>query len=201
MDYAALQSSIADWLLRADLTAQIRTFISLAEARMNRDSRLRVREGITRGTISVTSLFVPLPSDFARMINIEDENGRPLEYRSPQELDRVRSTGATGRPLFYSVIGSDLEVVPEQTACDLSAIYFRKIPALSDSVTTNWLLDVAPDLYLYASLVESAPFLKDDERVALWDALYSNRCMDFAKSSEEDQYAGSPLIVSSGAIG
>lgn len=39
-DYATLQQAIADWLARADLTAQIPTFIQLAEQRFARDLRV-----------------------------------------------------------------------------------------------------------------------------------------------------------------
>jgi len=40
-DYASLQAEVAGWLARADLTSQIPTFIQLAEARFNRDVRVR----------------------------------------------------------------------------------------------------------------------------------------------------------------
>ena len=46
---------------------------------------------------------------------------------------------------------------------------------MSDTNPTNEYLDVCPDLVLYASLAESAPFLMDDPRLATWDGLYTNR--------------------------
>jgi hypothetical protein len=49
--------------------------------------------------------------------------------------------------------------------------YYAKIPALSDAATTNWLLGVAPDVYLYGSLMEAAPYLDDDARVQTWGGL------------------------------
>ena len=37
---------------------------------------------------------------------------------------------------------------------------------------TNWLTEYAPDLLLYAALLEAAPFLKKDERIGTWQAMY-----------------------------
>jgi len=47
-------------------------------------------------------------------------------------------------------------------------IYRKNIPALSVTNTTNWLLALAPDLYLYGALLESAPYIKEDARIQTW---------------------------------
>jgi len=65
------------------------------------------------------------------------------------------------------------------------------LPALSDSNTSNWLLDLAPDAYLYASLLESAPFLRDDERLQTWTALYGAAVNQLNKVSERGTHGGS----------
>ena len=36
----------------------------------------------------------------------------------------------------------------------------------------NWLTEYAPDVLLYASLLEALPFLKNDERVQMWQGMY-----------------------------
>ena len=38
----------------------------------------------------------------------------------------------------------------------------------------NWLLTMAPDLYLYGALMEAAPYLKEDGRIQTWAAGLSN---------------------------
>ena len=45
--------------------------------------------------------------------------------------------------------------------------YYQKIPALSGSVTTNWLLAKSPETYLYAALIEGAIYLRDEDSGAL----------------------------------
>lgn len=202
--YSELQTAIGNWLNRGDLTDRIPEFIALAEARMNRDNRLRVEDAVIRATLSVSGQFTTLPTGFQRMINCELQVTpvQALEYKTPQAMDAVRSADATGRPRFYCVHGAELELAPAPDGTyTLGLIYYRNIPALSDSDTTNWLLTAAPDLYLYASLSESAPFQKDDERVALWESIYNQRAQQYQESSEADQTAGSPLVMTSANIG
>lgn len=202
--YAQLNTAVAEWLLRDDLTARIPTFIALAEARMNRDSRLRTKDSIVRGTLAVSSQFTTLPTAFRRMVNIEYQTTpvRALELRTPQQMDMIRASNPTGTPYYYCVHGTELEVVPVPEAeVTLGLIYYSGITALSDSNTSNWLLAAAPDIYLYATLLQSSPYLKEDERVALWASLYDQLCNEYQQSSEADQSAGAPIIVTSGAIG
>ena len=47
-------------------------------------------------------------------------------------------------------------------------VYWAKVTPLSDSAPTNWLLTESPEVYLFGALCEATPFIKEDERVALW---------------------------------
>lgn len=202
--FSELKTAAANWLNRADLTSRIPEFIAMAEARMNRDRRLRVIDSIARDTLSVSSQFTSLPSDFGQMINCEYQGDpvQPLTYATPQQMDSLRNAGFTGNPMHYSVLGNELEVVPVQSsAVTLGLVYFKRIVALSDSATSNWLLAAAPDIYLYATLSESAPFLHEDERVQVWESIYNQRCDGYHQSSETDTVAGSPLVVRGVTIG
>jgi hypothetical protein len=44
---------------------------------------------------------------------------------------------------------------------------------LSPQNQTNWLTDYAPDVLLYAILLEAVPFLKNDERIPVWESAYA----------------------------
>ncbi len=50
--------------------------------------------------------------------------------------------------------------------------YYQIPPLLSDAVQTNWIAQYAPQLLLYATLLEASPFLKNDERIATWQSMY-----------------------------
>lgn len=59
-----------------------------------------------------------------------------------------------------------------ETAQTLEILYYEQPRLLDDDFQTNWLTDYAPDVLLYATLLEATPFLKKDERIATWQNLY-----------------------------
>ncbi len=47
------------------------------------------------------------------------------------------------------------------------------MPALLDEDSqTNWLTENAPEVLLYGTLLEATPFLKNDERIPVWQNMY-----------------------------
>ena len=171
--YAELQSSIADWLLRDDLTSVIPTFISLAEAKFNR--RIRDYRMVKRATAEVDTAYFAIPSDWQENIRFQ-LNTSPittLEYVTPdQAAEEKRLYNSSGRPAFFTMIGDQFQIVPApDSTYDAELTYYAKIPALSGSNTSNWLLEKAPDIYLYAALMEAAPYLDDDARVQVWGGM------------------------------
>ena len=171
--YAELQSSIADWLLRDDLTSVIPTFISLAEAKFNR--RIRDYRMVKRATAEVDTAYFAIPSDWQENIRFQ-LNTSPittLEYVTPdQAAEEKRLYNSSGRPAFFTMIGDEFQIVPApDSTYDAELTYYSKIPALSASNTSNWLLTKAPDIYLYGALMEAAPYLDDDARIQVWGGL------------------------------
>lgn len=171
---------------------------------MNRDPRLRVIDAVTRATLSVSSQFTALPTDFGAMINCELQVTPvlPMEYATPQQLDVIRNRTPTGNPAYFGIVNNDLEVAPvPASAVTLGLIYYRRIASLSAANTANWLLAVAPDLYLYAALIEASPYLHEDERVPVWESQYERRADAYRMSSERDQLPDAPLVMRGTVIG
>ena len=78
---------------------------------------------------------------------------------------------ATGYPTAYTIVGSNLYLSPvPDSAYTLRMVYQQKVPALSSG--TNWLMTNFPAVYLYASLCAAAPYLKDDNRLPVWEQIY-----------------------------
>ena len=61
--------------------------------------------------------------------------------------------------------------------------------------TDNWLLLEAPDVYLYGALLHSAPYLADDQRVAVWAQLYGAAVQRLNEVSEDARFSGSGLTL------
>ena len=171
-DYASLQASVADWLNRSDLTTQVPDFIALAEARFNRE--LRVNSMMKRDTTVATTDYVALPSDWLQHISVtvvgDGSVTTPLTYLAVDEWNRIRLQNPTGTFRYYTIQENNLCLLPAMSSgsVTLEIFYYAKIPALSVSNTTNWLLARAPDLYLYGSLAAADAYLQNDERLPQW---------------------------------
>jgi hypothetical protein len=193
--YATLQSEIASWLNRDDLTSQIPTFIQFVEADVN--SRLRHQKMVVRAQATSDQEYVSLPADWLEAINIHIIDGKqPLRFVTLDEADRILKQQIITQPSFYSIMDDALEIVPAPaTDIDIEMVYYGKIPSLSDTVTSNWLLVKAPDLYLYGALVHASPFLLDDQRVGLFGGMYNSRLDSLQLESDKALHSGGPLVA------
>jgi hypothetical protein len=194
-DYASLQSNIADYLNRGDLTSQIQMFIQLVEADLN--TRLRAREMIVRAEAGSSAEYVQLPSDWLEAINLSIVGGTsPLRYITLDKGDQINRAESYTAPAFYSLMNGAIEIIPPPAdSINIEMIYYGKIPALSDSTPTNWLLVKAPDVYLYGALTHAAPFLMDDQRLQTFGQVYLSRVESLREESEKSLHSGSPLIA------
>lgn len=188
--YANLQTSIGTFLNRADLTSIAPDFIALAEAQITR--RIvkdgPVRQMMGRSDATINSEFVSLPNDFlgARAM-ILDGADNPLEFVEPEEIVRRKALypNETGDPQIYTVVGGEFQFWPWVSGSyDGELTYWKSIPALSVSNTTNWLLTAYPDIYLYTSLLNSAPYLRDDPRLTVWGSLAEAAIADLIRADK-----------------
>lgn len=187
--YTTLKSEIAEWLNRGDLTSLIPTFIQLAEAKIRRTLLHRLL--IARSTTTFDDNYVSLPSNFMRAKWVRVDDSAPLTYMPHQEfVDYDAQHTTAGEPKVFTVVGEHLMLSPTpDQEYELELVYFKRVPALSESNPTNDILSLSPDLYLYGALVHSAPYLHDDERVGVWNAGYVSA---MAEMLQDDDYAQTP---------
>jgi len=72
-------------------------------------------------------------------------------------------------------------------------VYRRRIPALSATTTTNWLLDLAPDAYLYGALVQAEAFLAEDDRLPMWKAAFDEAINELRADADKRKWGAGPL--------
>ena len=195
--FAGLKATIADYLNRDDLTSIIPSFISIAEAKFNR--KLRTRQMVKRANGDIETAFFSYPADWlsAKEFQLNTNPITRLEFVTEAYADELRSSRyiSIGKPAYYTIVGTQLEFIPTpDTTYTAELTYYAKIPALSDSNTSNWLLAYAPDLYLYGSLVEATPYLKDDERLATWSQMYINSLGDIEVADQRASVSSTPLV-------
>lgn len=179
--YSDLKTTIGVWLERSDasdpITTYIDDFIDLAEERLARDVRIWGNEKALSGTLS--GGVVSVPTDFVELKHayIDGDPVYPLDQREAWWIYREYSTRSSdSKPHFIAIDGGNFIFGPyPDSDYTLAGTYYFKPTALSDSNTTSEWTTYAPDLLLWACLVETAPFLKEDERSLIWESKYQAR--------------------------
>jgi len=194
-NFGTLKTAIADTLNRDDLASVIPQFVSLAQAQFNR--KIRSHRQITRGSLTINTQFEALPADWLETIRITmDANPiRVLTQISMDDLTRYRTAidNTTDAPVYFAHNGTDIELFPTPSTSYTGEItYYAKVTALSADGDTNWLLTNNPDVYLYGSLIHSAPYLREDPRLAVWAGLLA-QAMDEIENETAAARFGSPL--------
>jgi len=80
-------------------------------------------------------------------------------------------------PLFYG--DYDYQhwiIVPTPVASyPFEVLYWQLLPLLSDENQQNFWTDYAPQVLLYGTLIQAAPFLKDDAEFQRWVTMYGDQ--------------------------
>lgn len=195
--YTELRREFLDLSGREDMEQAFDTLLSLAEAEFNRN--IRHSSMLARKTATVTSSRIALPSDWLEAFNIQISDQKPdrLQYVSPYDLDYIRDVigGNTGKIQYYSIVGSELEVVPAPAGSStIEMIYYAKIPALTSSAPSNWLLLSSPDVYLFGALGKMGFYLGErDSRFTAWATQSVKLIDDVNKSDMRNRVSGGPL--------
>ena len=202
--YTELKASVADWLNRTDLTNVIPDFISLAEAQIERT--LRTRQMIVRATASIDTEYSAMPADFleTKSIKLNTNPVTALVFESIDALDSLKSTTyiSPGRPGYFGIVGGQIRVLPvPDSTYTAELIYYAKLSKLSSSVAVNWLLTQAPDVYLYGSLMQAAPYLKDDSRVPVWAAIYTRGLEELQIADDRGATSGGSIMMRARSFG
>lgn len=196
--YDELKSSVADFLNREDLTSAIPSFIRLAESRIDRDLRHWRME--KRSTAELDTQYSAIPADFLQPIRLQITDAPTSEVAPISTAQMLQLRGdrndRVGRPTNYALTAGGLELYPTpDITYNASLVYYGRVPALSGTNATNWLLTEAPDAYLYGALIHSAPYLKDDARIQVWEALFALSLNALNTSSSDAKYGGSGLVM------
>jgi hypothetical protein len=193
--YAELQTAVANWINRTDLTDRIKEFIALGEARINRDLRIRAMEAALSETMS--SGVVAVPSDYLdlKYAYIDGTPTRKLEYKTSEYIyDHYPTRSATSKPHFIAEdAGNFIFGAFPDSDYTVKGTYYKSLPALSDSNTTNWFTANASDLLLWAACLEAMTYTMEDERIELFAARYSAVKDEIQKAENRAKRAGSAM--------
>lgn len=209
VDYGTLQSAVQDFANRIDSSVVARTgdMIRLAEDRIwrtNPNGVIRSQSMITRVPLVIPAgqNWVALPSDwlaFSRLTlpsvpALDGSQSNELEYVSP---DRLEDLPPPGNANLYSIEGGRLLYgLPQQAGGldqTINAKYFAHPGNLSASLTSTWLLQQAPSIYLYAALVECAIYVKRLDKAQEYQGRLDGSIAGFMSTEKAALISGSRI--------
>lgn len=195
--YSELKTAVANWLNRSDLTTYIPDFIALGEARIYRELRIRAMEASLSSAIS--SGVISVPNDYVELKHARVD-GTPVHglQRKTDEwiYQNYPTRSSDGKPKFMARDGSSFIFGPyPDSDYTIKGTYYKRLTALSDSNTTNWFTTNAPGILLFAALCEAEPFMKNDERILVWQGKYDQEKTGIEKEEKREKFSGSPLTV------
>ncbi|MEH6435777.1 phage adaptor protein [Massilia sp. DD77] len=191
-NYTELRAAVVGWLHRSDLAGQIPDFIDLAERRFNRIAQVRLMENEVPLTLTAGSRSIALPDGFTAPLAVWLADVQPRDVLSAVVPEQLPVSSQAGRPRYWAVDGGNLAFDCPADAAYPVTLRYRGGFKLNDAAPTNTLLTKYPDLYLYGTLLESAPRIRDADSLALWQVMY-DRAVKEINQAESRSRAVAPL--------
>lgn len=161
--------------------AQIPRLIRLAEQRIIRELKIQQAINVVTGTLQPNKSVYRKPDRWRETVSINigtgtGNNSRKTLFTRAYEYLRAYwpDPTVTDEPLFYTDYNQEnwLFAPTPDAAYPFEVVFYQLPELLDDQTQTNWMTEHIPELLLYATLLEAAPFLKNDERIATWSNLY-----------------------------
>ena len=185
MTFDSLQDDLRAYLERGtavDETVfnQLPSLINLAERELANRLKLLGFVRVVTDTMSVGQSVYAKPDRWRSTISINfgvgtDQVRTPLFTRSYEYLRRYwPDEDQEAQPEFYADYDyANWLFAPTPDEAYPFEVNYWELPALLDATNqTNWTTDFAPNALLHGALLQATPFLKNDERIQVWQQIY-----------------------------
>lgn len=188
MTFNSLRDDVRNYLERGASLAtdpivyeQIPRLINLAERRIARDIKIQGFQNVVTTTMQAGVCVMPKPDRWRETVSINIGTGDTNDYRKilfTRSYEYCRAywpdQAEVGEPEFYADYDYRhwlFAATPDQNY-PVEIVYYELPPLLDEAQQQNWLTDYAPNALLYGTLLEATPFLKNDERIPIWQSFY-----------------------------
>ena len=180
MTYTSLADDIASYLERSDsqTLAKIPTFIMLAEQVIASEIKFLGNLTVNNSTMVIGEAIIAKPARWHKTVSMNvvvAGERQPVFLRKYEYLREYwPDATATGTPAYYADYDyTHWLVAPTPVAAyTFEILYYQRLQPLDDTNQTNWFTEYAPQALLYGALLQAMPFLKNDERIPMWQAQY-----------------------------
>lgn len=180
MTYTSLAADIESYLERTDTATvdKIPTFIMLAEQVIASQIKFLGNLTVNESTMVQGNPVIAKPARWHKTVsmNVTVAGVKSPIFLRKYEYLREYWPEATNEdiPKFYADYDyTHWLIAPTPAdAYTFEVLYYERVQPLDISNQTNWFTEYAPQALLYGSLLQAMPFLKNDERMAMWRAEY-----------------------------
>lgn len=180
MTYDSLVEDIQQYLERTDdaTIAQIPRFIMLAEQVIASQIKFLGNLTVNTSNMVISTATIDKPARWHKTISMNvtvSGKRQPVFLRKYEYLrEYAPDPSVEGVPKFYADYDYThwLVAPTPDTAYDYEVLYYERVQPLDSSNQSNWFTIYAPQAMLYGSLLQAMPFLKNDERIAMWQQQY-----------------------------
>ena len=180
MTYDSLTSTVLQYLERRDaaVVEAIPTFITLCEFEIAQYIKTLGQMEVVDATMNIGNPVIAKPARWRKTVSMTLSNSgskQPVLLRKLEYLNAyAQDVTATGTPLYYADYDFEHWIVaptPDK-AYAFEALCYTRLQPLSSAYQTNWLTQNAPNAMLFGTLKQTAPFFKNDARLALWKQMF-----------------------------
>lgn len=180
MTYDSLVNDIETYLERTDQATveKIPTFIMLAEQVLASEIKFLGNLTVNTSNFVQGQAIVDKPARWRKTVSMNVTVGGerfPVLLRKYEYLREYWPEPAEEDiPRFYCDYDYTHWLVAPTPADDyvFEVLYYERIQPLDSSNQSNWFTQYAPQALLYGSLLQAMPFLKNDERIPMWQQQY-----------------------------
>ncbi len=197
-DYSSLKTDSLDWLGHTvnGAAARVDNYIDNTEAWFNRNLRVRQQETTSTSLTISAAGVVSHPADWLEWKEVK-LTSPPIQHLQvyTEESSYLRDeSGGTYRPRGILVRGDASYLLPPPAGTyTYEFVYYAKVPALTGSATTNWMVLAHPDIYLYGVLWQANMLGMNAERAGYWKGLFDQTVGELRNSADKASHGGGTL--------
>jgi hypothetical protein len=202
MTYDSLVNDIQTYLERTDQQTldKIPQFIMLAEQIIASEIKFLGNLTVATSTMVQSENVIPKPARWRKTVSMNVTvagKRQPVLLRTYEYIREYwPDPTATGSPLYFCDYDYQHWLVGPTPALGYSyeVLYYERVQPLDSSNQSNWFTQYAPQALLYGTLLQAMPFLKNDERMPMWQTNY-DRIIEVLKTENVTRTADRQAIV------
>ena len=202
MTYDSLVNDIQTYLERTDenTLVKIPQFIMLAEQIIASEIKFLGNLTVAESTMVQAENVIPKPARWRKTVSMNVTvagKRQPVLMRTYEYIREYwPSPSATEIPLYFCDYDYQHWLVGPTPALNYSyeVLYYERVQPLDSANQSNWFTQYAPQALLYGSLLQAMPFLKNDERMPMWQANF-DRIIEVLKTENATRIADRQAIA------